>query len=102
MDAVSTPNLESLARCLTTKEENLVFKKVVRDKIPESIADKGELVTQVKIKGAELVEALKTKLIEEAIEVMDAKSTGETIEELADVLEVLHALSHHLKRLCHS
>ena len=80
-----------------TKEENLVFKKVVRDKIPESIAAKGELVTQIKIKGEELVEALKTKLIEEAIEVMDAKSTGETIEELADVLEVLHALSHHLK-----
>ncbi|MEK6708581.1 MAG: nucleoside triphosphate pyrophosphohydrolase, partial [Pseudomonadota bacterium] len=79
------------------KEESLVFKKVVRDKIPESIAAKGELVTQIRIKGGELVEALKTKLIEEAIEVMDAKSTGETIEELADVLEVLHALSHHLK-----
>lgn len=80
-----------------TKEENVVFKKVVRDKIPESIAAKGELVTQIKIKGEELVEALKAKLIEEAIEVMDAKSTGETIEELADVLEVVHALSRHLK-----
>lgn len=79
------------------KEENLVFKKVVRDKIPESIAAKGEQVTQIKIKGEELVEALKSKLIEESIEVMDAKYTGETIEELADVLEVLHALAHHLK-----
>ena len=80
-----------------TKEESLVFKKVVRDKIPDSIAEKGELVTQLKIKGEELVSALKAKLIEEAIEVMDAKSTDETMEELADVLEVLHALSHHLK-----
>lgn len=79
------------------KEENLVFKKVVRDKIPDSIAAKGELVTQIKIMGEELVEALKTKLIEEALEVVDAKSTSETIEELADVLEVIHALAHHLK-----
>lgn len=79
------------------KEENLVFKKVVRDKIPASIEAKGEQVTQIRINGEELIEALKTKLIEEAIEVMDAKSTGETIEELADVLEVLHALSRHLE-----
>lgn len=79
------------------KEENLVFKKLVRDKIPSSIAAKGELVTQITIKGEELVEALKAKLIEEALEVVDAKSTIETIEELADVLEVLHALAHHLK-----
>jgi len=79
------------------REENLVFKKVVRDKIPESIVERGELVTQVKIHGEELVAALKSKLIEEAIEVMDAKSTDEIMEELADVLEVVHALAHHLK-----
>lgn len=78
-------------------EENLVFKKVVRDKIPDAIAQKGEVVTQLKIKGEELIAALKTKLIEEAVEVMDTRSTAETIEELADVLEVVHALSHHLK-----
>lgn len=79
------------------REENLVFKKVVRDKIPDSIAAKGELVTQLKINGENLVLALKTKLIEEAIEVMDAQSTDEMMEELADVLEVVHALSAHLK-----
>lgn len=78
-------------------EESLVFKKVVRDKIPDAIEQKGEVVTQLKIKGEELISALKTKLIEEAIEVMDTKSTTDTIEELADVLEVVHALAHHLK-----
>lgn len=80
-----------------TTEESLVFKKVVRDKIPESIEQKGESVTHLKIRGDQLVNALKSKLLEEALEVMDAKSTADTIEELADVLEVIHALTHHLK-----
>lgn len=78
-------------------EENLVFKKVVRDKIPDTIIQKGESVSLFQIKGDQLVGALKSKLIEEALEVLDAKSTADTVEELADVLEVIHAISHHLK-----
>lgn len=78
-------------------EENLVFKKVVRDKIPDTIIQKGESVSLLQIKGDQLVCALKSKLIEEALEVLDAKSTSDTVEELADVLEVIHAISHHLK-----
>lgn len=78
-------------------EENLVFRKVVRDKIPDTIIQKGESVSLLQIKGDQLVGALKSKLIEEALEVLDAKSTADTVEELADVLEVIHAISHHLK-----
>lgn len=80
-----------------TTEESLVFRKVVRDKIPDTIIQKGESVSLLQIKGEQLVSALKSKLIEEALEVLDAKSTADTVEELADVLEVIHAISHHLK-----
>lgn len=79
-----------------TSDESLVFKKLVRDKVPESIEQKGELVTHTKVSGDHLVKALKAKLLEESIEVMDAQSTSDTLEELADVLEVIHAISKHL------
>ncbi len=79
------------------KEETLVFRKLVRDKIPESIANKGEQVTQITLRGENLLAALKAKLIEEAMEVADSTSTTELVEELADVQEVIHAISKHLK-----
>ncbi|MEQ1597741.1 MAG: nucleoside triphosphate pyrophosphohydrolase [Methylotenera sp.] len=79
-----------------TSDESLVFKKLVRDKVPESIEQKGELVTHVKVSGDQLVKVLKAKLLEESIEVMDAQSTSDTLDELADVLEVIHAISKHL------
>lgn len=79
-----------------TNEESLVFKKLVRDKVPESIEQKGEVVTHLKISGDQLIKALKSKLLEETLEVMDTQSTSDTQEELADVLEVIHAISKHL------
>lgn len=79
-----------------TSDESLVFKKLVRDKVPESIEQKGESVTHTRVSGDHLVKALKAKLLEESIEVMDAQSTSDTLEELADVLEVIHAISKHL------
>ncbi|MBT9523419.1 MAG: nucleoside triphosphate pyrophosphohydrolase [Dechloromonas sp.] len=79
------------------KEETLVFRKLVRDKIPESIINKGEQVTQVTLRGENLLAALKAKLIEEAMEVADSTSTTEIVEELADVQEVIHAISKHVK-----
>ena len=79
------------------KEETLVFQKLVRDKIPATIVDKGEQVIQVKLQGENVLTALKAKLIEEAIEVSDSTSTTEIIEELADVQEVLYALIKQLK-----
>ena len=79
------------------KEETLVFRKLVRDKIPESIISKGEHVTQLTLRGENLLTALKAKLVEEAMEVADSISTTEIVEELADVQEVMHAILRHVK-----
>ncbi|MDP3514527.1 MAG: nucleoside triphosphate pyrophosphohydrolase [Sulfuritalea sp.] len=79
------------------KEETLVFRKLVRDKIPASIVNKGEQVIQVTLRGENLLVALKAKLVEEAIEVADSSSTTEIVEELADVQEVVYAITKHLK-----
>jgi predicted house-cleaning noncanonical NTP pyrophosphatase (MazG superfamily) len=79
------------------REETLVFRKLVRDKIPEFIINKGEQATQITLCGENLLAALKAKLVEEAIEVSDSKSTTEIVEELADVQEVILSLSKYLK-----
>lgn len=78
------------------KEESLVFKKIVRDKIPQNIEYKGEYVYQKKVINDLLTNSLKVKLVEEALEVFDATSTTEIVEEIADVLEVIEALTKSL------
>jgi len=69
------------------------IEKLVRDKIPAFLAAKGVLVNAKILEGDEFISKLKTKLIEEANEVLETKSAEELQEELADVLEVIHALS---------
>jgi predicted house-cleaning noncanonical NTP pyrophosphatase (MazG superfamily) len=72
------------------------FNKVVRDLIPDQIASRGERVTVSVLKGDQLVQALKTKLVEEAYEGFDANRYEAFVEELADVLEVVEALRQHV------
>ena len=65
--------------------------KLVRDRIPQKVAEGGESVTVARLSPQERVFALKLKLIEEAFEVRDALA-DDIVEELADVYEVLLAL----------
>ena len=68
------------------------FNKLVRDKIPESIEQKGEEAEIVRLTGEALLSALRQKLVEEAFEVLDAKAGHDVIGELADVQEVACAI----------
>lgn len=73
------------------------YEKLVRDLIPKQIAGYGEKVTVTRLKGDELIRALRTKLVEEAIEALDASGYDSLIEELADVLEVIDSLRERVK-----
>ncbi|NMO55221.1 nucleoside triphosphate pyrophosphohydrolase [Actinoplanes sp. TBRC 11911] len=65
--------------------------KLVRDLIPEIMrADGTEFETRVACSD-ELPLLLRDKLVEEAHEVADARDDRSVVEELADVLEVIHA-----------
>lgn len=65
--------------------------KLVRDRIPEILQKKGiECVTMI-LSEAEMSEAIKSKLQEEVKEFLQAKDTTHQLEELADILEVIHA-----------
>lgn len=64
------------------------YNKLVRDRIPEIIERSGKKAICRILEDAEYIEALEKKLDEEVAEYHESKS----IEELADILEVLHAL----------
>lgn len=79
-------------------EDDIVeYNKLVRDKIPAVIESRGEQVEVLELSGDALLTALRQKLVEEAIEALDAPAGGELVGELADVQEVLNAIIKALK-----
>jgi predicted house-cleaning noncanonical NTP pyrophosphatase (MazG superfamily) len=68
---------------------NILTMKLVRDRIPDIIRRSGREPDVRRISGEALEDALKEKLVEEALEL---KKSGEIYEELADVLEVVDAI----------
>lgn len=74
-------------------EDIVEFNKLVRDKIPEIIRERGERIETIRLTGDALVTALRQKLVEEAFEALDASSGDDLIGELADIQEVLLALA---------
>ncbi len=71
-----------------------VYNKLVRDLIPEIIEADGKSCTTRILSKEEWIEAIQEKLFEEAEEVKEADSKEEQLEELADMLELLHAHAH--------
>jgi len=69
----------------------MTYEKLVRDRIPEIIEAGGQTCTTRILQGDEYLQALLTKLVEEAQEVKEA-AVYQRPEELADVLEVVDAL----------
>ena len=64
------------------------YNKLVRGKIPEIIAKSGKTVSYRILSEEEYKNALEEKLDEEVIEFHESKS----VEEIADILEVVNAL----------
>ena len=73
-------------------EEKKEFNKLVRDKVPDVIRQRGECITTATLQGEPLIRALSEKLVEESYELLDAKDLNSIVAELADVQEVMDAL----------
>lgn len=67
-----------------------VYNKLVRDRILEIIESDGLAYNARILESSELLKEVKAKMIEEAIEFHAAETANESVEELADVLELIH------------
>lgn len=70
-----------------------IYNKLVRDKIPEIIKNDNKKCTTRILDHEDYVVELKKKLAEELEEYQEAHSDKDALEELADILELLHALA---------
>jgi predicted house-cleaning noncanonical NTP pyrophosphatase (MazG superfamily) len=75
------------------KERRQSFTKLVRDLIPLQIRSRGEVVRSYRASPDELARLLKTKAVEEALELLHTDGESAEVEELADVLEIVESLS---------
>lgn len=69
------------------------IEKLIRDYLPDIMRKNKINVCERILEKNEFIEKLKDKLEEEAIEVKNAKNLNDLTEELADLLEVIYALS---------
>jgi predicted house-cleaning noncanonical NTP pyrophosphatase (MazG superfamily) len=70
-----------------------VYNKLVRDKIPQIIEQTGKTFTTRILEDDEYRKELRKKAFEELEEYMNASDNETALEELADVLEIIHALA---------
>jgi predicted house-cleaning noncanonical NTP pyrophosphatase (MazG superfamily) len=69
------------------------YNKLVRDRIPEIIEKEGNTYKTVILNDDQFKSELQKKLKEEVEEYLNAQSDQEAVEELADALEIIHALA---------
>jgi len=69
------------------------FNKLVRDEIPHIIKASGKTPVIKILNQEEYITELRKKSEEELQEYLSAKTNEESMEELADLLEIIHALS---------
>lgn len=71
--------------------KRISFEKIVRDKIPELIQEAGKQAEVLEQNKEEIILGLGRKLLEEANEY----NADPSLEELADLLEVIHGILYH-------
>ncbi|WP_226674927.1 nucleoside triphosphate pyrophosphohydrolase [Mesobacillus jeotgali] len=69
------------------------YNKLVRDRIPEVIENTGKKFYTRILNETEYIEQLKKKAYEELDEYVNTDNKKDAVEELADLLEIIHALS---------
>lgn len=72
-----------------------VYNKLVRDKIPNTIESIGKGCSTKILNHDEYIKALQKKSFEELQEYINSKTNDEAIEELADLLEIIHSFAEY-------
>ena len=69
------------------------YNKLIRDKIPEIIKKNGANPKISVLEKEQFKNALKEKLVEEAKELLEAKTDDEILNELSDVLQLVESIA---------
>ena len=69
------------------------YHKLIRDKIPQIIIKNKAIPKILKLNDKQFRIALKEKLVEEAREVLEAKTKEEVLNELSDVLQLIESIA---------
>lgn len=72
-----------------------VYNKLVRDRIPEVITTTGKQFSTRILENDEYIKELKNKSFEELEEYINTDNDQDAIDELADLLEIIHALAEY-------
>jgi predicted house-cleaning noncanonical NTP pyrophosphatase (MazG superfamily) len=72
-----------------------IYNKLVRDRIPEIIESTGKNFSTRVLNNEEYITELKNKSFEELQEYVQTTNNEDAIEELADLLEIIHALAEY-------
>jgi predicted house-cleaning noncanonical NTP pyrophosphatase (MazG superfamily) len=70
----------------------ITYNKLIRDRIPEIIAADNATPKISVLSDEQFSLALKQKVVEEAMELLEAKDRAEVLSELADILELMDAI----------
>lgn len=70
----------------------MIYNKLVRDNIPKIIEQSGKIAVHKKLTGKEHVKHATYKLYEEIKEYEETNIDEESLEELADILELVYTL----------
>ncbi|WP_318617097.1 nucleoside triphosphate pyrophosphohydrolase [Sporosarcina sp. YIM B06819] len=68
-----------------------IYNKLVRDNIPAIIEKSGKTFTTHLLNDTEYITEINNKLGEELAEYLETTTTADALEELADLLELIHA-----------
>lgn len=72
-----------------------LYNKLVRDRIPEVIKNTGKKFKTRILNTEEYITELKNKSFEELEEYVNTNNDEDAVEELADLLEIIHALAEY-------
>jgi predicted house-cleaning noncanonical NTP pyrophosphatase (MazG superfamily) len=72
-----------------------IYNKLVRDRIPEIIESTGKKYSTRLLNNEEYITELRNKSFEELQEYVQATNNEDAIEELADLLEIIHVLAEY-------
>lgn len=73
----------------------ITYNKLIRDRIPEIITADNATPKISVLSDTQFTLALKQKFVEESMELLEAQSKDDIINELSDILELIDALAKH-------